>query len=106
MNRKPTVAAIETAIKNADKMFGVYNYQPFETTGNIGIVKHRTQKGRQYLVDSRPGKEHCDCVQFEREGICKHQKFAADCIRIDEEAEAYEQGRDEYREAQIQASLR
>ena len=102
MNRKPTAAAIETAINNGEKMFGHYDFTASNRTKGRFFVEHKNDTQRAYLVDTRPGHRNCECPQFEREGVCKHQWFVDENLRIAEEAACQQ----EYRDMVLEAAYR
>ena len=80
--KTPTASAIDTAIRNADKM-AAQGY----TLKQSGIVPEawfviKPRSRFSYMVNTV--RETCECEQFQFEGVCKHQKFVDDEIRIRE----------------------
>ena len=86
----PTVTAIETAIRRADAMHGVYSCEPIPGLPGRFYVQHEAEPTRCYLVDIRPGKQRCSCPQFEKAAVCKHGAFAHQAQRIREGEEMNE----------------
>ena len=71
----PTIAAIETAIARADTMHGKYTCEAIPAVlGNF--YQHSKEQNRCYIVDTRPGLQHCTCPAFETAAVCKHIAFA------------------------------
>jgi hypothetical protein len=80
MNIVPTAAAIETAIKNAARDAKNYRLNDLNAEVGLWLVVHKTDETRKYLVDLNAG--DCQCEQFKRAGVCKHQKMVDDEIEI------------------------
>lgn len=89
---KPTIAAIDTAIRNGQKMHGMYTVEAVAGLPGRYYVQHKEQPRRCYIVDMREGRERCQCPQFDMAASCKHQFFCFDWLRM-EEAEEIEQAK-------------
>jgi len=90
---QPTAEAVQTAIRNAEKMWGWYDVVP-TATGDLFLVQHKRDSSRIYGVTTIPGLERCPCPYFQKEGCCKHEKFVADWREI-EEGEFYAEAKAE-----------
>ncbi len=82
--KTPTISAIETAVKNAAKMLeqGYTIKQSKAVPTSYHVIKPNKNGKLSYIVDTTPGFQFCQCEQFIKEGICKHQKFTDDHIAI------------------------
>lgn len=86
-----TASALETAVRNAAKMNAQgYTIKPsVAVPSSFAVVKPGTGGKLYYIVDTTPGYEFCQCEQYNREGVCKHQKFVCDYIADTEAANDY-----------------
>lgn len=78
-----TQQAVETAIRNGEKMHGKYAVIPALCVPGVFYVQHKEDVNRTYLVNTNKGRERCDCEQWKREEACKHQWFVAETKRIE-----------------------
>jgi hypothetical protein len=81
----PTIEAIETAIARADAMHGKYTCEPVQSVPGNFYVQLVADPNRCYIVDTRPGSQHCTCPQFKKAAVCKHGAYAHQIQRIAEE---------------------
>lgn len=88
--KKPTAEATQTAIRNAAKMEGYTVKQSEAVTENWFVIK---ESGKEwYIVNTLRGT--CDCPYFRQEGVCKHQEYLREELRIRDMEQAFEDYRD------------
>lgn len=79
INPKASEAAIQTAIKNADKGgYSVRRGGVFYGIQTWGVWKNDNDSAMSdYVVSGNPKGAVCDCEQCNREGYCKHIEIVA-----------------------------
>ena len=85
------MTAVQIAIKNGEKMIGIYTVKPVgEGLPGQYFVQHNIEQDRCYIVNANPGREQCQCEQWNRVGCCKHEYFIHETLRIAEGEEIAE----------------
>lgn len=90
--------AVETAIRNGEKMHGKYEVIPMQFVSGSYFVQHKEDTDRTYIVNANKTRERCQCDFFAKWGTCKHQWFVAETLKIEAgeamaQAQAEEEGR-------------
>lgn len=87
----PTIEAIETAIRNANRDRKHYTLIDTLAADGIWLVVHNSgDKARQYIVHLKMN--NCTCEQHKRAGICKHRRMVDEEVEIREMEQAQEDG--------------
>jgi hypothetical protein len=74
-NRTINQNAIETAERNGAKMWSEgYTQKESQTVPGTFFVS-KPDGRTTYVVSTAKGWENCDCEQWKKEGVCKHQYF-------------------------------
>jgi len=79
--RLPTPTAVETAIRNGEKMRGKYSVVEV-ISGDLYTVQNIEDGSRVYAVTVAPFARRCRCKQYEAAQVCKHQYFVDEWIAI------------------------
>ena len=109
---EPTDYAIDLAIRNAAEQGHNYSVEPIgdTTTAQWGFctVQHKAETNRVYVVDIRPSRPNfmkgCTCLQWEKAGVCKHEKMAHDFYQ--EAFAVTDADIEEWQNEQIETSVR
>jgi len=85
------MTAVQTAIKNGEKMHGEYTCHPVGAglPGQFYVQNIKDVK-RCYIVNITPGRERCQCEAWNRTQNCKHEYFVHETNRIAEGEEIAE----------------